>query len=142
MSLEVAAACDVATASEPTYDVFRGQCYVKRDSGELAADIYVPKVEGRFPGMLVVHGGAWRLGDRNQLAPIAAALAEHGYTAMAISYRLAPGSTFPAQIYDCQAAVRWLREHAGDYKLDSKRVGAFGYSAGGQLVALLGRWGQ
>src|SRR5262249_35028498 len=91
-----------------------------------------------FPGMLVVHGGAWRVGSRAQLAWIASALADRGYTAVAISYRLAPSATFPAQLYDCQAAVRWMRSHASEYKIDPKHIGGFGYSAGGHLVALLG----
>jgi triacylglycerol lipase len=72
------------------------------------------------------------------LAAIANALAEHGYVAACVSYRLAPKHTFPAQIDDCQAAVRWLREHAPEFRLDPARLGGFGYSAGGQLVALLG----
>jgi triacylglycerol lipase len=88
--------------------------------------------------MLVVHGGAWRVGSRAQLAGIAKKFAEHGYVAVAISYRLAPQSTFPAQIYDCQAAVRWMRTHASEFKIDPQRIGGFGYSAGGHLVALLG----
>jgi acetyl esterase/lipase len=88
--------------------------------------------------MLVVHGGAWRYGSRAQLAAAAAALAAHGYTAVAISYRLAPEHLFPAQLYDCQAAVRWLRQNAKEYKVDPARIGGFGYSAGGHLVTLMG----
>jgi acetyl esterase/lipase len=88
--------------------------------------------------MLVVHGGAWASGTKSQLSGIAKAFAEHGYTTAAISYRLAPQSPFPAQIYDCQAVVRWLRTSAAKYKLDPERVGGYGYSAGGHLVALLG----
>jgi triacylglycerol lipase len=101
-------------------------------------DIYRPRTHGKFPGVLVVHGGAWTMGSRVQLAAIANSLAEHGYTAAAISYRLAPKHPFPAQIYDCQAAVRYLREHAEELQLDPNRIGGFGYSAGGHLVALLG----
>ena len=88
--------------------------------------------------MLVVHGGAWRMGARADFATIAKGLAEHGYTAVAIDYRLAPKYKFPAQIYDCQAAVRWMRSHASELKIDPTRIGGFGYSAGGHLVALLG----
>lgn len=128
----------VACAAEPTVNIVRNREYVKRDSGPLAMDLYVPRGEGPFPGVLVVHGGAWTIGTRMQLAAIANALAEHGYTAAAISYRLAPKHTFPAQLDDCQAAVRWLREHATEFKVDPARLGGFGYSAGGQLVALLG----
>jgi acetyl esterase/lipase len=130
--------CELGVAAEPAIDIARGKVYVERDSGPLAADVYVPRGDGPFPGMLVVHGGAWRYGTRSQLAAVAAALAAHGYTAMAISYRLAPENPFPAQLYDCQAAVRWLRQHTQEYKVDPARIGGFGYSAGGQLVALLG----
>ncbi len=66
------------------------------------------------------------------------ALAEHGYTVCSINYRLAPKHPFPAQVDDCKAAVRWMRAHADEFKIDPKRLGAFGYSAGGHLVALLG----
>ena len=131
-------ATGISIAAEPTTQVLRGRTYVKRDSGPLDADVYMPTGKGPFPGMLVVHGGAWRVGTRAQLAGVAATLAEHGYTAVAISYRLAPSATFPAQIYDCQAAVRWMRTNASELKIDPQHIGGFGYSAGGHLVALLG----
>src|SRR3954463_10561651 len=125
-------------AAEPTVDVLRNQVFVERDSGPLTADVYRPRGAGPFPGMLVVHGGAWRMGARADLASLAYKLAEHGYTAVAIDYRLAPTYKFPAQIYDCQAAVRWMRAHADELKIDPTRIGGFGYSAGGHLVTLLG----
>ena len=65
-------------------------------------------------------------------------MAKHGYAACSINYRLAPKYPFPAQIDDCKSAVRWLRSHAEKYKIDPARIGGFGYSAGGHLVALLG----
>ncbi len=128
----------ICRGAEPTVDILRNQVFVERDSGPLAADVYRPHGIGPFPGMLVVHGGAWRMGARADLATIAHGLAEHGYTAVAIDYRLAPTYKFPAQIYDCQAAVRWMRSHAAEFKIDATRIGGFGYSAGGHLVALLG----
>src|SRR3954470_14625330 len=128
----------ISRAAEPTVDVLRNQVFVERDSGPLAADVYRPHGPGPFPGMLVVHGGAWRMGTRADFAAIAQRLAENGYTAVAIDYRLAPTYKFPAQIYDCQAAVRWMRSHASELKIDPTRIGGFGYSAGGHLVALLG----
>src|SRR3954453_4026315 len=119
-------------------EVRRGLAYVERSSGKLECDVYMPQGKGPFPGMLIVHGGAWRVGSRVQLASIANEFAMHGYTAVAISYRLAPQDKFPAQIHDCQAAVRWMRSHAKEFKIDGDRIGGFGYSAGGHLVALLG----
>jgi acetyl esterase/lipase len=135
----LAGICD---ASEPKIEVLRNQVFVERDSGPLAADVYRPHGPGPFPGMLVVHGGAWRMGTRADLATLAHALAQQGYTAVAIDYRLAPTYKFPAQIYDCQAAVRWMRSNANALKIDPARIGGFGYSAGGHLVALLGTLGD
>jgi len=115
-----------------------GQVYVERESGPLKADVYLPRGEGPFPGVIVVHGGAWYIGTRAQLSGVAQILARHGMAAVAISYRLAPTHKFPAQIEDCKAAVRWMRRQAKSLKIDPQRLGGFGYSAGAQLVALLG----
>src|SRR5262245_12689579 len=128
----------ICRAAELDVEVLRNEVFVERDSGPLAADVYRPHGAGPFPAILVVHGGAWRVGTRADLAAIAHALAAHGYTAVAIDYRLAPKYKFPAQIYDCQAAVRWMRAHASELRIDPNRIGGFGYSAGGHLVALLG----
>jgi acetyl esterase/lipase len=133
--------CPLAKA-DPAVEVLRDRVYIERASGPLALDLYVPEGAGPFPGMLVVHGGAWHMGTRTQFAMTAMELARHGYAAAAISYRLAPQHKFPAQIHDCQAAVRWLRQHAGEFRIDPARIGGYGYSAGGQLVALLGALGD
>lgn len=125
-----------ATAGEFTTKY--GETYIERDTGPLKADLYIPKTAGPHPGVIVVHGGAWTMGTRAQLTGIAQQLAKAGFSTVAISYRLAPKSKFPAQIEDCKAAVRWMRSHAADLKLDPNRIGGFGYSAGAHLVALLG----
>jgi acetyl esterase/lipase len=132
----LAAAGDRAQASE--FKANYGEVYVQRDSGPLKADVYVPEGEGPFPGVLVVHGGAWRMGTRGQLSGVAQLLAKHGMTAVAISYRLAPEYKFPAQIEDCKAAVRWMRTNASKLKINPERIGGYGYSAGAHLVSLLG----
>jgi triacylglycerol lipase len=78
------------------------------------------------------------MGTRAQLSGFAQMLAARGLTAVAISYRFAPQHKFPAQIEDCKEAVRWMRNCANRLKIDPERIGGFGYSAGAQLVALLG----
>ena len=111
---------------------------VYSDNGvRLTADIYVPEGVGPFPGVLVVHGGAWRSGSPLQMGHISQRLAREGYVAVSIRYRLALEYKFPAQIHDCKAAIRWMRTHAAEYKIDPERIGAWGYSAGAHLVALL-----
>ena len=129
-------------AAADQFEVRYGQVYAKPASGPLKADVYLPHGEGPFPGVLVVHGGAWYVGSRAQLAGVAQMLARQGFTAVAISYRLAPQHKFPAQIEDCQQAVRWMRSDASRLKIDPQRIGGFGYSAGAQLVCLLGTTGD
>jgi acetyl esterase/lipase len=112
--------------------------YSIRDDRELKADIYVPEGQGPFPGVLMVHGGAWLVGNKRDMRAAARLVARHGYTVAAINYSLAPRHKFPAPVEDCKAAVRWLRKEAGRYKLDPERIAGYGYSAGGHLVSMLG----
>lgn len=92
----------------------------------------------RVPGVLMVHGGAWMSGSKMQVAWHAMRLAQRGYFVMAINYRLAPKYQHPAQIDDCRDALQWLHAHADQLGVDRQRLGAYGYSAGGHLVCLLG----
>jgi acetyl esterase/lipase len=86
-----------------------------------------------------VHGGAWLAGSKaGGPGPI---LAAEGYFVASIEYRLSGEATFPAQIEDCKCAIRYLRAHARKYNIDPNRIGAWGSSAGGHLVALLGTSG-
>jgi acetyl esterase/lipase len=70
--------------------------------------------------------------------PLSLRLAQKGYVAVTVSYRLAPTHCFPAQVHDVKCAVRWLRAHAVRYKVDPERIGVFGHSAGGHLACMLG----
>jgi acetyl esterase/lipase len=137
----VAALLSAGAVLAEEIDVTYGVTYAERDSGPVKADVYVPRGDGPFPGVLVVHGGAWRVGSRSQLGGVAQLLAERGFTAVAISYRLAPQYKFPAQIDDCKSAVRWMRSNAAAWKIDPEHIGGFGYSAGAHLVSLLGTTG-
>jgi len=115
----------------------RNLVYVRRNDTALHADVRRPPGEGPFPGVLVVHGGSWQRGDRERMTAISERLAERGYVAVSIDYRLAPEHRFPAQLHDCQAAVRWMRANAARLRIDPARIAGFGYSAGGHLVGLL-----
>ena len=103
----------------------------------LHADIYRPEPPGRYPTVLVVHGGGWERRSPEDTAGLARQLAEQGFVAVNIEYRFAPEYTFPAQLHDLQMAMRWLHVHADDYGIDRSRVGAWGYSSGAHLVTLL-----
>lgn len=108
----------------------------------LRADVYRPSQAGPRPAVLVIHGGGWEGRSRGDMDGIAARLAERGFVAMNVSYRFAPAHRFPAQLHDLQQALRWLRAAAPRYGIDPARVGAFGYSSGGHLAALLGTVGE
>ena len=100
-------------------------------------DLYLPEKAARpRPVILYVHGGGWQGGDKSN-GP-AFRFAAKGYAVASMNYRFSQHATFPAQIYDCKAAVRWLRANARKYGLDADHIGAWGGSAGGHLVALLG----
>jgi acetyl esterase/lipase len=92
------------------------------------------------PAVLYVHGGGWTKGDKAAGAGASEIpeLISRGYLVAAINYRLAPQYKFPAQIEDVKCAVRFLRANATTYGIDPERIGAWGGSAGGHLVALLG----
>ena len=92
--------------------------------------------------MIWVHGGGWQNGSKDQCLPLRLGFTARGYAVASLNYRLSGHAIFPAQIEDCQSAVRWLRDHAKDYGLDPDRFAAWGASAGAHLVALLGTVGD
>ncbi len=131
-----------AEAADDGFQVQADVPYAERGGETLRMNLYIPKGKGPFPAVLLVHGGAWKMGNRWHMHSVGRQLASRGYTAASITYRLAPEHRFPAQLEDCADAVRFLRSHAAEYKIDPQRVGGFGYSAGGHLVSLLGVCGE
>lgn len=134
----VALGMSVLTTGARALDLKRDIEYAAPGGQALLLDAYLPEGEGPHPAVVVIHGGSWRSGSKSQLAVHALAIARAGVAAFAINYRLAPAHPFPAQIEDCVAAVRFVRARAKEYGIDPGRVGAYGYSAGGHLAALLG----
>jgi acetyl esterase/lipase len=120
--------------------VLRDQEYVPGGHARQKLDLYLPaKADGPLPVVVWVHGGAWRAGNKNFCPGVF--LSGKGFAVASINYRLSQHAVFPAQIHDCKAAIRWLRANAKKYNLDPHRIGAWGASAGGHLVALLGTTG-
>jgi len=90
------------------------------------------------PAVILIHGGGWRSGDKSMMHPIAIKLAENGFIAVAVEYRLSPEAKYPAAIYDLKSSLRWLKENAEKYNIDTNKIAVLGCSAGGTLAALLG----
>lgn len=117
--------------------------YAETANGSQLLDLYLPaNAEAPVPLIIWIHGGGWKSGSKENCLPVRTGFTERGYAVASINYRLTGEASFPAQIEDCKAAVRWLRSHAKEYGLDANHFGAWGSSAGGHLVALLGTSGD
>jgi acetyl esterase/lipase len=129
-------------ALPPGAQAVRDLEYGRANGHAMLLDLYLPQKSGDKPLPLIIwiHGGAWMAGSKNEPSP-ALRFLKDGYAVAHVGYRLSQEAIFPAQIHDCKAAVRWLRSKARQYNLDSNRFIAWGASAGGHLVALLGTSG-
>ena len=150
----------IAYGGTPEQPLLLDACLPKRDEGapvqnaERGADDAGPVAgpelqqpeEPARAAIVVVHGGSWVPGNKADIAwrAVCQWFASAGYVAFSVNYRLAPASVFPAAIDDVQSAVGWLRgdEQITRFNIDPDRIGAFGGSAGGNLVALLGTLGS
>lgn len=115
--------------------------YVPNGDAEQALDIYFRETpaEKPLPLLIWIHGGGWSGGSKTQV-PYLNQL-PRGYVVASVEYRFSQKAKFPAQIQDCQAAIRWLRANAKKYSIDPDRIGVGGASAGGHLAALVGTSG-
>lgn len=114
----------------------------KHPSIEQTMDLYLPAfTKPPLPVVIWVHGGTWMYGDKN-LDCLACDQLLPKFAVASVNYRLDTESSFPSQIKDLKAAVRFLRAHAKTYKLDPDRIGVWGESAGAHLAALLGTSGD
>jgi acetyl esterase/lipase len=126
----------------PGIKAMRDLEYVPGGGKSRSLDLYVPEKTPDHPLPLIVwiHGGGWRQGTKTG-GPFFPLLSQ-GYACASVEYRLTDEAKFPAQIYDCKAAIRYLRSHAKEHGIDGDHIGVWGGSAGGHLVALLGTSGD
>jgi acetyl esterase/lipase len=120
-------------------EVRRDLVFAEPAGQPLQLDLYRPAGDGEVPVCVYLHGGGWARGSRtdraeDRLVPVA----RSGIAVASVDYRLTDTATFPAQLEDARAAVRWLRAHGAEHGLATGRIGAWGASAGGHLAALLG----
>lgn len=105
---------------------------------ELRCDIFTPPGTPRHaPGILLLHGGGWSGGDRTQLRGYGILLGRLGYACVASEYRLSGEATWPAQLHDSKAALRWMRANATRLGIDPSRIAVSGNSAGAHLSLMV-----
>jgi acetyl esterase/lipase len=130
-------AADFAVPDNVVFE--RGLEFANPDGQHLQLDLARPRTgDGLLPAVICIHGGGFRAGTREGYDALCVTLAQKGYVAATITYRLAPAYQFPAAVHDCKAAVRWLRANAAKYHIDPARIGVMGGSAGGHLALFLG----
>lgn len=130
-------------AVPPGVKAYRNLAYVPGGHERQVLDLFVPEQAGKpRPVIVWIHGGGWSAGDKSGCPPLRQGYTARGYVVASLNYRLSQHAVFPAQIEDCKAALRWLRAQAKDFNLDQDRIGVWGSSAGGHLVAFLGTSGD
>lgn len=103
-------------------------------------DLRLPKSKGPFPAAMFIHGGFWRARyDLAYAGFFCSALTKAGFATWNVEYRRVgnPGGGWPGSFEDITAAYQFLRQLAGKYPIDSKRIIVLGHSAGGQLAFAL-----
>jgi alpha-L-fucosidase 2 len=116
--------------------------YGQAGGESLKLDAFVPEGAGPFPAVILVHGGGWTGGDKSggprkgYMAPMHEPLEKAGFAWFSINYRLAPKHRYPAPLEDVETAIRWVKAHAKEYRLDPQRIALSGESAGGHLAVL------
>lgn len=102
-------------------------------------DIAKPiNISGKMPAIICIHGGGWRSGDKNGQRGLITRFAKEGFVAISVRYRLIDEAVFPACIIDVKTSLKWIKEHATEFSVDTNRIGSFGHSAGAHLAAMLG----
>lgn len=125
-------------------DLLSNVDYVGKGNPRQQLDILVPKDRAtkKRPLVVFIHGGGWLAGSKTDGMGVIRTIAASGdYVAASINYRLTQEAGWPAQIFDCKAAIRFLRGNADKYGIDPDHIGVMGMSAGGHLVSVLGTSG-
>ncbi len=118
--------------------------YCRIGKCQLKLDAFYPKQKSGTNriAIIIIHGGGWRSGNRAQHHPLAQKLASLGYTCFTPDYRLSTEALFPAGIHDIKAAIHWIKKNALLYNIDTSKVVALGFSAGGEMAAFMGTTGN
>ncbi|MFG6685825.1 alpha/beta hydrolase fold domain-containing protein [Mariniflexile sp. HNIBRBA6329] len=113
--------------------------YKKTTTSKLKLDVYLPKgnCKKTYPAVLLIHGGGWLTGSKENERVMAQHLALNGYVGISVSYRLGFEAPYPAGVIDLKDAIRWMRKNAKKYQINPDKIAVLGASAGAQLAGLL-----
>jgi acetyl esterase/lipase len=108
----------------------------RADGRDLGVTIFWPESDAKRAAVILLHGGGWAHGHRDDTNRYALVLRERGYLAIAAEYRLIDEAPWPAQIIDVKDTIRWVRRNASWLRIDPEKIALQGFSAGGHLALL------
>ncbi len=114
----------------------RGITFASPDQVALKLNLYQPLEKKKYPGLMILYGGAWRKGSPNTYEKFSCYMAAQGYSVVAIDYRHAPRYKFPTQIEDVKAAWQYIQDNGEQWGIDLERMAVIGRSSGGHLATL------
>ncbi len=118
--------------------------YAVHGGVSLKGHLYAPRGPGKFPVVIAVHGGGWRLANLDNYRTLGPWLAGHGYVVLAVTHRLSKPAekVYPEAVQDVRAAVQFVKAEAAELKADPERIALMGDSSGGHLAALVALAGE
>ena len=124
----------VAAASKGEYTL---ETLVYDKKHGLEADFFRPEKGENFPLVVLILGGGWARGSRQQMTSVAEKFVKNNFAVFNISYRFAPKHLWPAQREDIENALEYVLKNSDKLSIDSQKIAAFGYSAGAHLALML-----
>ena len=121
----------------PNYEITTEDVeYLRHGDKKLIARLYKPKGDGPFPAVIDLHGGAWTSGDLTGTQGLDETLAKNGFVVASLEFRH-NADGYPTSLIDINYAIRWVKAHARELKIDPNRIGTAGASSGGHLAMLV-----
>lgn len=112
--------------------------YYNENGRALHLDAFIYDTRKRNPAVIIIHGGGWRSGNKNQMNNFAEEIADKGYSCFTIEYRLSLEAKYPYGIYDVKNAIKFIKDNAKKFKVNPDKIAVLGCSSGGQMAALIG----
>jgi acetyl esterase/lipase len=131
-----------ALADEPSFTRTEDVVYGRKFGSALTMDVFTPKEDAKGVGVIFAVSGGWFSAHEAINPAFFQELLKRGYTVFAVCHGSQPKYTIPEVLEDMHRAVRYVRAHASDYKIDPERIGITGLSAGGHLSLMQGTAGK
>ena len=112
--------------------------YSQNKNRDLHLDAYFNKTKKRNPAVIMIHGGGWKSGNKNQMQSLGMKIAAKGYSCFAVEYRLSLEAKYPEGVFDVKNAIKFIKDNARKFNVDPDKVAVLGCSSGGQMAALIG----